>query len=122
MKCLKGSSHIVILLGDFAFKFPRPSSFREGMRQNRNEWKHRSRSKYLAHLYYSAPLGFLNIMEGLAPLGIEFENLDIGFEFLENHYKNLIQDEGELDFILSDGQYENFGRRVNEIIKCDWGL
>lgn len=115
MKCLKGSSRIVILLGDFAFKFPRLSSFREGMRQNRNEWKHRSRSKYLAHLYYSAPLGFLNIMERLAPLGIEFE-------FLENHYKNLIQDEGELDFILSDGQYENFGRRVNEIIKCDWGL
>lgn len=121
MKCLKGSSRTVILLGDFAFKFPRLSSFREGMRQNRNEWKHRSRSKYLAHLYYSAPFGFLNIMERLAPLGVHFLNAEECWGFIEKHFKDKV-DNDEFEFLLRDGQQENFGRRVNEIIKCDWGL
>lgn len=121
MKFKSGSSRFVILWGDFAFKFPKISAFRRGIKQNKNEWKYKNSSRYLAHLYYSVPFGLCNIMERLEPLDVYFTSIEECWDFITKHFKDKVSDE-ELDFLLSDGQFENFGRRVNEIIKLDWGM
>lgn len=114
----RGGSRFIIALGNIVFKFPYIHNFKEGIVQNKYEWKNRNRSNYLTKLYFSFPFGLCNIAERVIPLSkMDYGNID-----LKDYFKAKVSSDEELKFLLVDSFSRNFGKRKNgDVVKLDWG-
>ena len=110
----QGSTRNVILIYDIAIKYPRfiqYNLFLHGLLANLNETLFSKFHIKCCPIYFSFPLGFLNIMHRAIPLSrIEFEELDYNNFVQVNDYK-----------IPVENKLDSFGWYKNKIVAIDYG-
>lgn len=115
-----GGSRYVLMVGGLVFKFPYRKCIEQGREQNEKEWQDRHKSEHLAKLYFSFPWGWCNVAERVTPLAQPLSSIE-GGELIKNYFKVRVKSKDELDFLLVDGNLENFGVKGSGIVKLDWG-
>ena len=119
-KTTRGGTRFIVLIGNLVFKFPYFKCIPQGRLQNRIEWRDRNKSEHLTRLYFSFPWGWCNVAERVTPLAQPLSSIE-GGELIKDYFKTRVKSKDELDFLLVDGNLENFGVKGNGIVKLDWG-
>lgn len=116
-----GGSRYVLMIGRLVLKFPYRKCIAQGREQNEKEWRDRHKSEHLAKLYFSFPWGWCNVAERVTPLAQPLSSIE-GGELIKDYFKARVKSKDELDFLLVDGNLENFGViKGRGIVKLDWG-
>ena len=115
-----GGSRYVLMIGGLVFKFPYCKCIAQGREQNEKEWRDHHKSEHLAKLYFSFPWGWCNVAERVTPLAQPLSSIE-GGELIKDYFKARVKSKDELDFLLVDGNLENFGIKDKKIVKLDWG-
>ena len=109
----KGVFRRVVLLGQFALKFPRWQQFKAGMRSNRWEremwfrWHPLFQWKTLCPVYYADPFGLLVVM----PRAVQPVLQEV-VDALPDYYPG----------ITAETKHEDFGMLGNTVVALDYGL
>lgn len=114
-----GGTRFIVMVGGLVFKFPYYKCIEQGQKQNKNEWRDKDKSSYLAKLYVSLPFGLCNVMERVIPLAKPLSSIES--DVIKNYFRHKNLPKEELEFILEDATLENFGTKDTKIVKLDWG-